>query len=43
MPYAIGLAAATYGLGSLLAADAMFFALGGGLIWLLPETKGVEL
>jgi sugar phosphate permease len=43
MPYIIGVAAATYGLGTLLAADAMFFALGGALVWLLPETKGVEL
>lgn len=43
MPYVIGVAAATYGLGTLLAANAMFFALGGALVWLLPETKGVEL
>lgn len=42
-PYAIGAAAATYGLGFSLAADAAFFALGAVLIWLLPETKGTEL
>ncbi|HYI08300.1 MAG TPA: MFS transporter [Thermoanaerobaculia bacterium] len=42
-PYAIGAAAATYGLGFSIAADAVFFALGAVLIWLLPETKGTEL
>jgi MFS family permease len=42
-PYAIGAAAATYGLGFSIAADAIFFALGAILIWLLPETKGTEL
>ena len=42
-PYAIGAAAATYGLGFSIAADAVFFALGAALIWLLPETKGTEL
>ena len=26
-----------------IAADAVFFALGAILIWLLPETKGTEL
>ena len=26
-----------------LAVDALFFAVGGALIWLLPETKGAEL
>ena len=42
-PYAIGAAAAKYGLGFSIAADAIFFALGAMLIWLLPETKGTEL
>ena len=42
-PFAIGAAAAKYGLGFSLAADAIFFAVGAGLIWLLPETKGAEL
>ncbi len=42
-PYAIGAAATTYGLGFSIAADAVFFALGAILIWLLPETKGTEL
>jgi MFS family permease len=43
MPYAIGVGAATYGLGTLLSFNALFFALGGALVWLLPETKGAEL
>lgn len=42
-PYAIGAAATKYGLGFSIAADAVFFALGAVLIWLLPETKGTEL
>lgn len=42
-PYAIGAAAATHGLGFSIAVDAVFFALGAILIWLLPETKGTEL
>jgi hypothetical protein len=42
-PYTIGAAAATYGLAIPLAASAIFFALGGALIWLLPETKGATL
>lgn len=42
-PYAIGLAAKTHGLGVAIAVDALFFALGGALVWLLPETKGAEL
>ena len=42
-PYAIGAAATKYGLGFSIAADAVFFALGAALIWLLPETKGTEL
>ncbi|HJT17614.1 MAG TPA: MFS transporter [Thermoanaerobaculia bacterium] len=42
-PLAIGAAAASYGLGTAIAVDAMFFAVGGVLIWMLPETKGAEL
>src|SRR5687768_12261445 len=42
-PLAIGSAAQTYGLGVAIAASAMFFAFGGALIWLLPETRGQEL
>jgi len=38
-----GAAAATYGLAVPLAVSAVFFGLGGGLIWLLPETKGATL
>ena len=41
--YGVGAAAATYGFGFVIAGDALFFALGGMLIWLLPETKGTEL
>ncbi len=41
--YGIGAKAATYGLGTTIAADSLFFALGGVLIWFLPETKGAEL
>jgi MFS family permease len=42
-PYLIASAATAHGLGMAVAADAVFFALGGILIWLLPETKGTEL
>ncbi|HUR79182.1 MAG TPA: MFS transporter [Thermoanaerobaculia bacterium] len=42
-PFAIGAAATKYGLGFSIACDAVFFALGAILIWLLPETKGTEL
>jgi MFS family permease len=42
-PYAIGAAAAKHGLNFSIAADALFFALGAMLIWLLPETKGTDL
>ena len=42
-PYAIGAAAKEHGLGFSIAIDGLFFALGGILIWLLPETKGTEL
>jgi MFS family permease len=41
-PYTIGaLASRQLNLG--LAVDALFFAVGGVLIWLLPETRGTEL
>jgi MFS family permease len=42
-PFAIGAAAAKHGLGTAIAVDALFFAVGAVLIWLLPETKGAEL
>lgn len=42
-PYGIGAAAATYGLGLVISAASLFFAIGAGLVWLLPETKGAEL
>jgi MFS family permease len=42
-PYTIGAAAATYGLAIPLAVSAIFFGLGGALIWLLPETRGAAL
>ena len=42
-PFAIAVAAKTHGLGVAIAVDALFFALGGVLVWLLPETKGAEL
>ena len=42
-PLAIGAAASRHGLGTAIAVDALFFAVGGVLIWFLPETKGAEL
>lgn len=42
-PIAIGAAAQRHGLGTAIAVDALFFAVGAVLIWLLPETKGSEL
>jgi MFS family permease len=42
-PLAIGAAAHQYGLGTAIAVDALFFAVGAVLIWTLPETKGAEL
>jgi len=42
-PYGIGAFAQRYGFASVIATAALFFAVGGGLIWLLPETKGAEL
>ncbi len=42
-PLTIGALAQKHGLGYGLALDAMFFAVAGVLIWLLPETRGAEL
>jgi len=42
-PFGIGALMPRLGIGVLLACDALFFALGGALIWLLPETKGAEV
>jgi MFS family permease len=42
-PWAIGAAADRGGIGSALAADALFFVVGGFLVWLLPETRGQSL
>ncbi len=42
-PFTIGALAQKHGLGYGLALDAMFFAVAGVLIWLLPETRGAEL
>jgi MFS family permease len=42
-PFAIGLAADAVGLGAALAVNALFFALAGALVWMLPETRGMEL
>ena len=42
-PYGIGAFAQRYGFASVIAVAALFFALGGALIWLLPETKGAAL
>ena len=42
-PVIIGAAAVRAGLGPAIAADAMFFAFGAVIVWMLPETKGAEL
>src|SRR5438552_195304 len=42
-PLAIGAAAQEHGLGLGIAVDALFFAVGAVLVWMLPETKGAEL
>lgn len=42
-PYLIGRAAEQGGLGLALSINALFFGLAGILIWLLPETRDVEL
>jgi MFS family permease len=42
-PLTIGALAEKHGLGYGLALDAMFFAVAGLLVWLLPETRGADL
>jgi MFS family permease len=42
-PFIIGALVPKLGFAVVLAFDALFFALGGFLIWLLPETKGAEV
>jgi MFS family permease len=42
-PFTIGALADRFGIGSALAFTSMFFAAGGALMFLLPETKGGEL
>jgi MFS family permease len=42
-PFGIGAFAQRYGFATVIAAASLFFALGGALVWLLPETKGAEL
>ena len=42
-PFAIGVAGDAIGFGAALGINALFFALAGALVWLLPETRGTEL
>ncbi len=42
-PFLIGAAIDAGGFRAALASMALFFAMAGGIIWLLPETKGTEL
>jgi hypothetical protein len=42
-PLTIGVLAARYGLGHALASTAAFFLLGAGAVFLLPETRGLDL
>jgi MFS family permease len=42
-PLLIGKASQTYSFALVITCAAFFFALGGILVWLLPETKGAEL
>ncbi len=42
-PLAIGLASKSYSFAVVITCAALFFALGGVLVWMLPETKGAEL
>jgi hypothetical protein len=42
-PFGIGAFAQRYGFATVIATAALFFAVGGVLIWFLPETKGAEL
>ncbi len=41
--YAIGAAAQGHAFATVISAAALFFAVGAGLVWLLPETKGAQL
>jgi len=42
-PFAIGAASKTHNFAVVITGAALFFAVGGVLVWLLPETKGTEL
>jgi MFS family permease len=42
-PLLIGMASKKYSFALVITCAALFFALGGILVWLLPETKGAEL
>lgn len=42
-PFAIGAASKTHSFALVITCAALFFAVGGVLVWLLPETKGTEL
>jgi MFS family permease len=42
-PFTIGALADQYGIGSALALTSAFFLAGAGLMFLLPETKGIQL
>jgi MFS family permease len=42
-PFTVGALADRYGIGSALGLTSVFFAVGGALIYLLPETRGGEL
>jgi len=42
-PFAIGFASKTHNFAVVITCAALFFSLGGVLVWLLPETKGTEL
>jgi MFS family permease len=42
-PYVIGVAAEQHGLGTALTLNSLFFLVGAGVVWLLPETRGVRL
>ena len=42
-PFTIGALADRFGIGSALAFTSVFFVIGGGLIFLLPDTRGGKL
>ena len=42
-PFLIGLAAEERGMGAALTINSFFFVVGGIIVWLLPETRGVKL